>query len=148
MSYISTIHTKTNFEPRIQYLIETPRFFYEGLHRMYLFVALEVPKVSDLLLDSPAPADCDNWARYKLNNYVNNNTCSHPLHELVHSEVCHSFRMTYTELFHHINMRKQNITLKRRNHLPAILPNQIFYTNKDKASKISIRRILKQKNPA
>ena len=34
----------------------------QGLHKMYLIVALELPKQSDLLLDPPVLPDCDNYA--------------------------------------------------------------------------------------
>ena len=35
-------------------------FLMQGLYRSYVFVALELPKISHLHLDPPAPPDCDN----------------------------------------------------------------------------------------
>ena len=105
---------------------------------MYLFVALELPKESHLLLDPPALPDHDNWGSYKLKDYIINNTYLDPLQECIHSEVCHLFRSTYKDLFQHIALRKKNSIYKIRNHLPAILPNQIVNTNRGKAAKIAL----------
>ena len=38
-------------------LFEHQGFLMQGLHGMYIFVALELRKESDLLLDPPAPPD-------------------------------------------------------------------------------------------
>ena len=46
---------------------------------MYVSVALELLKESELLLDPPSPPDCYNWVRYKSNDYMVNNTPSDPL---------------------------------------------------------------------
>ena len=56
----------------------------------YLLTVLEMPKEADLLLDPPAPPDCDNLARYKLKEYIVNNTNSDAFKDLIHSEVFHS----------------------------------------------------------
>ena len=70
---------------------------------MYLFVLLELPKEMDL---PPAP-DCDKWGLINLNQYVINNMNSDLLQEIIHTDICHSFRSMYMELFEHIDMRKQ-----------------------------------------
>ena len=36
-------------------------FLMQGLHRIYLCIALDLPNESNLLLDSPALQDYDNW---------------------------------------------------------------------------------------
>ena len=54
-----------------------------------------------------------------------NNMHSHPLQELIHSEVCLSFRNDMKE--------KLNISFKIRNSLPVILPNQTYYATRGMA---------------
>ena len=49
----------------------------KDIHRMHVFVALESPKESDLLLDPPSSLNCANLGRNKLNDYVLNNTHLH-----------------------------------------------------------------------
>ena len=63
-------------------------------------------------LYNTVPLDCDNWATYKLNAFIVKDTHLNPLQELKYSDVFHSFRSTYSELFQHIDRRKQNITYK------------------------------------
>ena len=58
-----------------------------------------------------------------------NNTHANPLQECNHSEVGHSFRSTYAELFENIDMRKQNISFKIKNHLPAIHQAKLYPTD-------------------
>ena len=36
----------------------------QRLHRMYIYVVLELPKESDLLLDLPELLHLDSWIRY------------------------------------------------------------------------------------
>ena len=43
------------------------------------FVALELPKELDLLLDLPSVLHCDKWGMIKLNHYVVNNMQPHRL---------------------------------------------------------------------
>ena len=38
---------------------------------------MELPKKSGLLLDPATPPDCGKWPRYKVNEFVVNNTHSH-----------------------------------------------------------------------
>ena len=52
------------------------------------------------------------------------NIHSDQLQELIHLEVCHSYRNTYMELYDHIYMRKQNILFKIGYHLPTVLSNR------------------------
>ena len=69
----------------------------------------------------------------KLNHYVVNYIhCKN----VIHKEVCSSFRSNYTELFKHTLMRKYNISFKIRNHFSAILPNHIYSTNLGMAVKL------------
>ena len=53
-----------------------------------------------------------------------NNARSDPLWELTHREVCSILSIAYTELFEQIERRKYNISLRIRNYLQGILPNQ------------------------
>ena len=53
-----------------------------------------------------------------------------PLLEVIHSEACLSFRRTCMELFKYIEIKKQPILFKIRNHLPTVLPNKIFHTTR------------------
>ena len=76
------------------------------------------------------------FGKSKLNDYMVNGTQTDPLQDLIHSEVWHSFRSTYTGLFQHINRIKQNISFIMRNQLPSIIPNQIYHTNRDVAGKL------------
>ena len=61
---------------------------------------------------------------------------SDPLQDFIYSEACCSFRRTHTKLFKHIDMTNENISFKIRNHLPAILPNQIYHTTRGAAVKL------------
>ena len=56
-----------------------------------------------------------------------------PIQDLVHSDVGHSFRSAYLELFQCIDVRRKYITYRTHNHLPAILPNQILNADRGKA---------------
>ena len=76
------IYTKSSLRPEYGIFFKHQDFLMPGLHRMHHLVVLELPKESGLLLDPSAPPDCDNRARYKLNDLVKN----------THSEVCHPFR--------------------------------------------------------
>ena len=105
---------------------------------MCLFVALELPKETNLLVDLPLPSVCHNWGLLKVNHYMVNNMPFDPLQDLVYSEACLSFIYTCTELFKHINIKKQNTSCKIRNHLPAILPNQIYHTNRSMTVKLPL----------
>ena len=64
-----------------------------------------------------------------------NNMHSDPLQKLEHSKVCLSLEIIYADLYEHIIMRK-HISFKIRNHLPAILPNQIYNTTTGVAVKL------------
>ena len=90
---------------RLEYgtLLEHQGFLMQGLHMVYLFVFLQLPKKSD----PPTPPDFD----IGQGSIVNNMHSDH-LQEVIHPEVCHSFRSIYTELFQHIDMREWKITSK------------------------------------
>ena len=65
------------------------------------------------------------------------------LQEPILSEVCHSFKGTCAKLFD--NMRKQNISFKARNHLPAMLVNQIYNCKRSIAIKLPSEEYWSQK---
>ena len=98
----------------------------QSLHSMYLHNFGFITRIRVAL----APPDCDIWVRYKLNDFIVHNTHSDPLQECIQSKVCHTSTSTYTGLIWHIHMRKQHITFQIKNHLPVILPNRIFNTNR------------------
>ena len=73
LNYQNLIIPKLVLKPGYRSLFEHHDILMQGLHRMYHLVILEFPE-SELLLDPPALPDCDNWATYKLNNFLVNNT--------------------------------------------------------------------------
>ena len=85
----------------------------------------------DLLFLYPLPPDYDKWEGIKLYDLLVNHMHSDTLYKLIHKKCLSIFRGTYTELFDHIEIRKCNISLKIGNHLPAMLPNQIYNMNKE-----------------
>ena len=65
-------------------LFEHQCFLMQGLHIVYLFMVLDLPKEFDVLLDPPPSQDCDNWERITLNHHVINNLHSDPLQESIY----------------------------------------------------------------
>ena len=62
-------------------------FLMQILHRIYLFVALDLPKETDLLLNLPHLPNYEKWRCGKLNHYVVKNIHSDLLQEFIHTEV-------------------------------------------------------------
>ena len=85
----------------------------------------------DLLLDPAPPPNCDNWRRIKLNDVVTS-MHSNTLQELIHKDGQTSLISTFTELFENLEMREY-ISFKIRNPLPAILPKQLYNTDRGMA---------------
>ena len=121
-------------------LLEHQSFFMQGLHRLYLFVPLELPKEINVLINILPQPNYDNGGWMKLSHYLVTNMYSDPLKEIMHKKVCISFRRTYQELFQHIEMRKHNISFRIRNHFPAIIPTLTYQTTRLVAVKLSVQQ--------
>ena len=76
-----------------------------GLHKINLFVALDLSNQMDLSLNLSPPPHCDNPVRIIQNHFL---LIMHfdLLQEFIHKEVCSSFKGTYTDLFKHTEMTK------------------------------------------
>ena len=108
---------QTNDDTRIRNIIWIQGLLRQELHKIYLFfVALDLLKQTELLLDLQPLLNCDTWGRIKRNYYMVNNLHFDPLQERTHKEVCSYFRSTYKELFEHTEMTFFNISSKIRNH--------------------------------
>ena len=65
---------KPILRPEYEALFEYHSYLIQGLHRIYLFVALKLLKEYNLILDPPSPWDCYSWGRHKISHYMVNKT--------------------------------------------------------------------------
>ena len=105
-------------------------YMMHGLQRRYLFVAIDLPRVQDLLHDPPPAPDCLQLQQLNLPTKAPGTT---PLH----LEVCNSYATVYRDLMAEILKLKTNIEHKIRHEMPAMLPNKIVQTMKGPAVRIN-----------
>ena len=77
--YLNSFTPNLVLGPECRTLFVHKVFLLQGLQGMYIFIVSKLSKESYLLLDLPAPPDCDNWVRYNFNIFVVNNTYSDPI---------------------------------------------------------------------
>ena len=77
MKYQSLFIPKPVLRPEYSTLFEHHGFLIQGLLRMYPFLALELTKERDILLDPLSLPDFDIWRRYKLIDYTVKSTQRH-----------------------------------------------------------------------
>ena len=131
MTYIGQKETKHNIRYNKDSLDYKNTFKPKPFCRSEYHMSINVTFCRDIeemdILQDPSPSpECDIWEWIKLNHYGYSNIYSDLLPDLKHEEVCYFFRSTCTQLFDHIDMRKK-VSFKIRNHLPAILQNQIYH---------------------
>ena len=81
MKYQNSFILKAVLIPEYKTLFDQHGFHMQGLYRIFVFIALALPKESDLHLDPPLLPVHDRCRRYKLNDWMVINTYSYPFQE-------------------------------------------------------------------
>ena len=98
----------------------------QGLWRLYLFMAIKLPRVSDLLHDPALMPHCHQWAEQWDVSSSQWSTVynQQPYDKLIHQQICKELFDTYTNTMNSITAYKSNLTYKIKNVMPALLPNK------------------------
>ena len=93
---------------------------------MYLFVAIKLPWVTDLLHDPDLVPECDRWAeQYNVTASQRSSIYNQePYNEPIHQEVCKQLFDTYRDTMQSIAYYRSSIPFKIKNAMPALLPNK------------------------
>ena len=111
-----------------------------GLQSLQLFLAIDLPKITNLQHTPPLFPNCTDWAapfppRMKVYEtmgsayvawtaYRELNQSLAFLDEVVHHKVCIQYKTKYDNLLKHIDTLKQNIAYKIQTVMPHLLPNE------------------------
>ena len=86
--------SKSVLRPEYRTLFEHEGFYASNFKLMYLFVAHGLPKQMDLFFNQ-STHQIVTTGEESYSNYMENNTHSDPMQELVHKDVCGSLGSTY-----------------------------------------------------
>ena len=108
---------------------------------MCLFIALELLRESDLLLDAPSPSYCDNWRQYKLSDHLVNNRVR-PIIRMCTCKSASVFqKYIHRTLPTHGHKKAKHFTQNQRSSNSNPTKSNIPYKQSN-GSKITIRRML------
>ena len=107
-------------------LFEHQGYLMQGLQRLYLFIAIKLPRVKDLLHDPPLMPYCNQWAEQWDVPHSEHSTPynQQPYDEPIHQHICKELFDTYTNTMQSIATYKSNLTYKIKNVMHALLPNK------------------------
>ena len=123
---LQIIHLVTKAEYAM--LFEHQGYLLQGTWRLYLFIAIKLPRVSDLLHDPALMPHCHQWAEQwdvpcSQHSTVYN---QQPYDEPIHQHICKELFDTYANTMNLIAAYKINLTYKIKHVMPALLPNKHF----------------------
>ena len=111
-----------------------------GLQSLQLFLAIDLPKIDDILHDPPAFPNCTDWATpsprklqyyetmgsayVKWTAYRELNESYKFLDESIHHKVCIQYKSKYDKLLQQIDTVKNDIIYKIEQVMPRLLPNE------------------------
>ena len=111
-----------------------------GLQSLQLFLAIDLPKIDDILHDPPAFPNCTDWATHsprklqyyetmgsayvKWTAYRELNESYKFLDESIHHKVCIQYKSKYDKLLQQIDTVKNDIIYKIEQVMPRLLPNE------------------------
>ena len=111
-----------------------------GLQSLQLFLAIDLPKIDDILHDPPAFPNCTDWAMpsprklqyyetmgsayVKWTAYRELNESYKFLDESIHHKVCIQYKSKYDKLLQQIDTVKNDIIYKIEQVMPRLLPNE------------------------
>ena len=132
-----TLIRKPVLKPEYGTLFDHMGYIMHGVQRRYLFVAVDLPKVQDLLHDPPPPPDCLQLPRTDTGNqgdYIPPQNTPPPTP--LHIEVCYNYVTVYQDIMNEIGKTKKDIEHIIKHQMPAMLPNKIIQTMKGPAVRL------------